>query len=75
MKAYMIKLAYTRLVLIKKDNKKGCTCQVTLASDLDIKKGCIRLGSTYSYKILCLFTEDINYMTIQWYTKICNVVY
>jgi hypothetical protein len=50
MKAYMIKLAYTRLVLIKKDNKKGCTCQVTLASDLDNKKGSIRLGSTYSYK-------------------------
>jgi hypothetical protein len=38
MKVYMIKLAYTRLVLIKKDNKKGCTCQVTLASDLDNKK-------------------------------------
>jgi hypothetical protein len=46
----MIKLAYTKLVLIKKDNKKGCPYQVTLASDLDIKKGCIRLGSTYSYK-------------------------
>jgi hypothetical protein len=75
MKAYMIKLAYTRLVLIKKDNKKGCTCQVTLASDLDNKKGCISLGSTYSYKKLCLFTKDINYMTIQWYTKKCNVVY
>jgi hypothetical protein len=55
MKAYMIKLAYTGLVLIKKDSKKGGTCQVTLASDLDIKKGCIRLGTTYSYKNLCLF--------------------
>jgi hypothetical protein len=75
MKAYMIKLAYTRLVFIKKDNKKVCTCQVTLASDLDNKKGCIRLGSTYSYKKMCLFTEDINYMTIQWYTKKCYVVY